>query len=241
MTAVAAADTAENRAELFGLLLDAELLVATREGPVEEENRVAQEGDKLELLFLEPSVLPAFTDLDHLLECQPEGSGYAAMSGGALFELAAENDISRIEVNPASATHGSIERWEIETLARGRLPLGEGESETVPAGTRLKVGTPSRQPSQEVLDAVREALGSEDRVASAWLFLFQTEPNPPEHAVAVEFDPEAKHDEIHEFMRKIVQRAGDQAEGVRDVLFVPFDGFLEELSSAGVGQLIFRR
>lgn len=93
------------------------------EEPEEEEIRETEESEELELLFLEPGVMAAYTSVDRLLESKPEGCGYIGMSGSDLFKLAADNAIKRIVVNSGSETRGAIERWEIEALATGRLPL----------------------------------------------------------------------------------------------------------------------
>lgn len=128
IAAVSVEDSRESRAKLFFLLLETELLVPAVEGPEEEEIRTTEEGEELELLFLEPGVMAAYTGVDRLLESNPDGCGYIGMSGSDLFKLAADNAITRIEVNPASETRGSIVRWEIEALAKGSLPLGEAEA-----------------------------------------------------------------------------------------------------------------
>jgi hypothetical protein len=109
-------DTPENRAKLFQLLLRTELLVPAVEEPEEELVRMTEEGEELDLLYLEPGVMAVYIDVEHLLESVPEGCGYIGMSGHDLFRLAADNAVTRIEVNPASATRATIEGWEIEAL-----------------------------------------------------------------------------------------------------------------------------
>ena len=47
-----------------------------------------EEGEELELLFLEPGVMAAYTGVDRLLESNPEGCGYIGISGSDLFKLA---------------------------------------------------------------------------------------------------------------------------------------------------------
>jgi SseB protein N-terminal domain/SseB protein C-terminal domain len=240
MARLALEDTAENRADLFRMLLAGELFVAMPDGPEQEQTRVTGEGEDIPVVLLDSEagpVLPVFTRVERMLEWKPEGCGYLATSGRTVFEMAEANAISNIEVNPASPTRGSIEHWEIEVLSRGRLPI-QGREET-PAGARLKVGTPAAPPSDNVIQAVTAALASEPRARRAWLFLFQIESDPPEHAVAIEFDEGIDPQELDGLVREIVQRAGDRVSGVQDLIFVPVDDFLRGLAKSGTGELIF--
>ena len=239
MVCVARDDTPENRSELFEALLRTQLFAAMPDGPDEGETKVAGEDEELSLLLLDSPderVLPLFTSVDRMLEWKPEGSGYVASIGRDAFEMAATNDIARIEVNPGSATHGSIERHEIEALARGRLPIAGAE--VVPEGRTLKIGTPAAKPADAVMDAVRESLSREDGAVAAWLFLVQEEPNPPEHTIAVAFTPEA---DSNEALRRVAQRAGDRSSGARELVYVSFEGRFRDLAARGIGELVFER
>ena len=120
-------DTQESRARLFRLLLEAELIVAAVEEPDEELIRTTEEGEELELLYLEPGVMAVYIDINHLLGRSPRAAASSECAGADLFRLAADNPVTRIEVNPASEARRTIERWEIEALARGRLPDGGPE------------------------------------------------------------------------------------------------------------------
>jgi hypothetical protein len=218
---------------LFELLLGAELLVATPDGPEEEEIRVT--GEELAFLFLEPGVLPVFTDIERLQDCQPAGCGYAAMAGETLFEIAADNDIARIVVNPVSPAPVPIERPDIEALGRGRLPVSGGE-ELIPEGTVLKVGRPAQPLPDDVAEAIRAALASEKRVVAAWLFLIKQQPNPPEHAIAIAFDEGVDAAARAAAIRAVVQDAGDRSVGARVVTFFPAG-----TASDQTGELFFER
>jgi hypothetical protein len=240
MEKVAREDTPPNRSELLGLLLRAELFAPMPEGPEVEETRVAGEGEDLSLILLgspDEPVLPLFTSIERMLEWEPEGCGYVAAKGRDTFEMAAMNGIARIDVNPASLTHGSIERHEIEALARGHLPTTRGE--VVPEGTVLRIGTPAEKPAEEALEAIRGAILEEEHAIRAWLFVVQEEPRPPELTVAVEFggDPGERESALD----RIAQRAGDRSLAARELTFVPFDGPFRKLGARNLGEIVFER
>jgi hypothetical protein len=239
---VAVEDTRENREALYKRLLKTEVYVATPEAPEQETTRVTEEGETLPVVLVDSDdgpVLPVFTQVDRMLEWRPEGSGYIATAGRTVFRIAEMNRVVRILVNPASPTCGALERPEIEALARGRIPIPGGEA--MQSGTTLRVGTAARPPADDVLAAVREALATEGRAVRAWLFLFQEGGNPPEHAVAVEFEGTTDDAALENALRQIVQRAGDRCKGVRELMFVRFDAFLRDRVSDGMGKRIFER
>jgi hypothetical protein len=239
MARVGRDDTPANREKLFELFLQAELYAPTPEGPAEEQVRMACEDDPGTVLThgmsADGPVLALFTSVDRMLEWAPEGCGYLAMNGLDMFEMAARAGMVRIEVNPASETFGVIERWEMEVLARGHLPIDGAE--LTPAGTRLKIGAPAKRPPEEVLEAVREELSKEHLVATASLFLVQEEPRPPEYLVVVGFVPEASPDARGDAMVALVNRAGNRHSGVRDLVFVERG----EMFSDVQGELLFER
>jgi hypothetical protein len=118
--AVATNDNAETRSALFQALLNTTLVAATRSAPAEERSWTAEEGEEIGLVMLdsdEGPVLPIFTSVDRLLEWQPGGSGYVAIPSRALFEMASASGAVRLEINPGSATRGSIVGNELEALA----------------------------------------------------------------------------------------------------------------------------
>lgn len=242
MERVVSDDTPDNRATLFELLLSAELLFATAEGPEEERTEITTGDEEFTLLALpddQGRVWPVFTSETRMLDWRPEGCGYLGMDGRTLFETALANDVVRLEINPASAKRGFIERWEIEVLARGRLPLAG--QEVMPAGTQLKIGTATAMPPAEVIDTVVEAVAAEPSAVEARLFLVQQEPGPPERAVAVAFDEGLDEDARSELLDAIIQRAGERSAGARGLAYLPLDGPFLAASRSGLGRLLFRR
>jgi SseB protein N-terminal domain/SseB protein C-terminal domain len=220
MERVGADDTPENREELYKALLDADLLVPL---PEEPEGDGVVEADAIEVVLLsgeDGPVLPVFTTEERLLEWRPEGCGYATIGEGAIFEMAAGSDIQVVLVNHDSANTGWLVRREIEALARGRLPSEHGE--TFREVTVLRIAPePVGQPPPDVVAAVRESLALEKRAQAAWFFQIQQDSQAPELAVAVAL--KGRRGAVERAMNAIVQRAGDAAPGVADLLFVPVE------------------
>ncbi len=229
MELVAADDTPDNRAALFRLLLAATLLAATTDATRDETDLVTFEGE-------DGPVLPSFTRPETLLRWRPSGSGSVELGGRALFELAAAKRTGCIWLNLGSETAGVITRRELEALARGRLPLGEAE--VVAAASEVRVGRAPNPPGDDVLGAVRAALGAEGAAVAAWLFVMQQGENAPELVVGVELTGGA---DAGAAMRAVVDGAGDRSREARELLFMALDGGLLATIAAGSGDEIFRR
>lgn len=242
MEAVATNDNAETRSALFQALLNTTLVAATPNAPAEERSWTADEGDEFALVMLdsdEGPVLPVFTNADRLLEWQPQGSGYVAVPSRALFEMAAASGAERLDINPGSATRGSIVRNELEALARGRVPLGE--SEIVAEETEVRIGRAAEPPSEDVVAAVRGAVASEEHAIAAWLFLMQHGPNPPEHVVGIALAEGVMGEAEQAAIRRIVEDAGAESSGARELLFIRVDEDFQRDLADGAGDLIFAR
>ena len=242
MDAVAAADNAETRAALFRAMLNTTLVAATPDAPTEERAWIAREGDQIDLVMLDTEdgpVLPVFTSVDRLLEWQPEGSGYVALPSRAFFEMVAASGAVRLDVNPGSTTRGTIERDELAALARGRMPLGE--TEVVAAETEVRIGRPAEPPPDDVVAAVRRAVASEDRAVGAWIFLMQQGGSAPEHVVGVVLSAGMTADAERAAIRKIVEDAGGETPGARELVFMRVDENFQRDLANGAGDLIFAR
>lgn len=241
MERVAADDNHETRSALFRALLNTTLVAATPTGPAEERSWTAGEGEQIELVMLgsdDGPVWPVFTSVERLLEWKPEGSGYVALPSRALFEMAEASGAVGLAVNPASATCGEIVRHELETLARGRIPLDEGEA--VAEEIEVRIGRPAQPPADEVMAAVRQAVASEKRADAAWLYLMQEGANAPELVVGIALDEGAPAD-AERTLRAIVEDAGARSPGVEELLFTRVDEDLRDILADGGGDLIFAR
>lgn len=240
MQRVAMNDTAKNRGTLFELLLRANLYVAHAHSQAEFQELEADKSfTLLDIEHEAGTVLPVFTSGERFLEWRPEGGGCLALEGRDFFATVAAEDVVGVAVNPGSQTNGLLARSEIEALARGRLPVAGRE--WMPAGTRLRVDASTPPLPAGTLLAIRDALDSEPHALEAWLFSIEQEPGKPEHFVAVALVEELDEDAADSAMRSIMQRAGDQAEGAREVSFVPLDELFGEMARSEAGQLIFSR
>jgi SseB protein N-terminal domain/SseB protein C-terminal domain len=241
MEALAADDNAETRSALFKALLDTTLVAATPNAPTEERSWVAGEGEQIGLVTLdtdEGSAIPVFTSVDRLLEWQPEGAGYVALPSRALFEMLAGSGTA-LEVNPGSATRGTIVPSELEALARGRVPVGD--TEVLAAGTEVRLGRAAQPPPDDVVGAVRRAVAAEQRAAAAWLYLMQQGTNDPEHVVGIALADGLTEDAEQAAIRNIAEYAGSESPGARELLFIGVDKEFHSDLAEGAGDLVFAR
>jgi len=242
MEAIAANDNAETRSALFEALLNTTLVAATPNTSTEERSWTAGEGEQIGLVTLhtdEGPVIPLFTSVERLLEWQPEGSGYVALPSQALFEMVAATGTVRLEINPGSATRGTIVRSELEALARGRVPLGE--SEVLAAAREVRVGRAAQPPPHDAVAAVRRAVASEEDAVAAWLFLMQQGANAPEHVVGIALAEGVTEDAERAAIRRIVEDAGAQSSGAQELMFMRVDEDLRNDLASGAGDLVFAR
>lgn len=240
--AVVADDNAETRSALFTALVNATLVAATPTAPTEERSWVAGEGEEVGLVTLdsdEGPVIPIFTSVERLLEWEPGGSGYVALPGPALFEMAAGTGTVALEVNPGSATRGTIVRSEFEALARGRIPVGN--TEVLAAGTEVRIGRAAQPPPDDVVAAVRRVVAAEERATEAWLYLMQQGADEPEHVVGIVLADGLPEDAERAAIRNIADHAGTESPGARELLFVGVDEEFRKDLADGAGDLVFAR
>jgi hypothetical protein len=244
MRQVALDDSPETRSMLFQLLLDSTLVVATPDAPDQPRRFVAEQGQTLSLVTgqgPDGTILPVFTSPATLLAWRPEGAGYAALPARALFQMAAHAGTGSIHLDVGSDTHGIVTRSEIESLARGRLPLGP--TEVIAETTSVRIGQPATPPPPEAMDALRAACGADGRVERAWVYLMAQDDQSPELVVAVRFvaGVDGDPDRAQEAMRAVIEDAGTRSEVVRPYLFVHPDHDLEVALDGGSGLPVYRR
>lgn len=237
MRAVSASDGPASRALLFQLMLDSTLLVQSPTSPSEPSGWTSKAGDKIQLVTYsddDGTVLPVFTSSAALLRFRPEGAGYVALPGSALFAMAGSAGTNKIAFDPGSPTTGFVTRPEIEALSRGRLPVGGG-SEVVAEETSIRIGRPAVGPSARLLEAVRSTLRQTPEATRAWVTMIQQGEHQPELIVAVRFQNPAASS-----MRAVIEAVGNLA-GVDagQVRFLEVDDRLQQTLDSGAGELIY--
>jgi SseB protein N-terminal domain len=228
-------DTRENRRALFELLLASTLLAATADPlpPGIEPDLATVAGEN-------GPVLPVFTRPDALLAWRPSGYAPMAVSGRALFEMAARSDTARVEVNPASVPRGWISRTEIEVLARGRLPL-DPTQERAQVG-EMKVGPPAVRPPDALIQAARRALEAQPNAVAGWLFATEPADGTAQLMVGVQLARGLDRAATDETMQAIVEETwarSTEADRLR-FMVVAQRGLYASLRR-GAGELIFKR
>ena len=242
MRNVSVADTAETRALLFRLLLETSLLAVTPDRPEPPRAWTAGPGEALSLVTLsdsEGTVLPLFTSAAAVSRWRPEGAGYIALPCAAILEMAAANGTNKIALDLGSPTSGYLTRYEIEQLARGRLPLGR--SDVVAEATKVRIGRPSVPPPAGALEAVRSQLKAEPTAQRAWYFLMQQGSQPPEMLIAVQFAQGLDPGSVQRAMRRVVDGAGQRSEVVRTLSFLVADDHWQASMVGGSGEEFFAR
>jgi SseB protein N-terminal domain/SseB protein C-terminal domain len=202
-------DRPETRAMLFQLLLDTTLLVVTPAVPKRSGERTLRAAEHLNLVTLkddEGSVLPVFTSVEAVSKWLTDSAGYIAVPSRALFELVATSDTNRVLIDPGSPTWGSVTRYEIEQLARGRLPLGKA-GDVVAESTEVRIGKPATPPPPSALDALRTQLAQVPSVLRAWYFMMQQGQQAPELMIAIQYAAGVSLGAG--LMRQIIDGAGD--------------------------------
>ena len=235
MRRVAEDDTPEHRRALFELLLGATLLAAKADpSPSGAEEGLAT------LAGENGPVLPVFTRPDALLAWRPSGYVPVAVTGRALFEMAARYETARIEVNPVSVPRGWISRTEIEALAQGRVPLGP-TPELAPAGD-MKVGPPAVRPPEALIEAACRALDTQPHAVAGWLFVTMQGEGPPQLMVGVQLarglDQAATDGTMQAIVEETWARSAD-ADRLRFMLVAR--QALYDTLRRGAGELIFKR
>jgi hypothetical protein len=235
MRRVAEQDTPEHRGALFELLLGATLLAATADPPPTggEQSLATVAGEN-------GPVLPVFTRPDALLAWRRRGYTPVAVTGRAMFEMAARHDTARIEVNPASSPRGWISRTEIEALAQGRLPLGPAR-ELAPA-SEMKVGLPAARPPDALIQAARLALEAQPHAVAGWLFATEQSDGKPQLMVGVQLVRGLDQAATGETMQAIVEETWARSTDADRLRFIVVaqQGLYDTLRR-GAGELIFER
>lgn len=241
MRAVALDDSEQNRATLFRLLLDARLIVATRDSPPAPVSRVTDSNEALAVRMHqdeEGDLLPLFTSVATLQEWLPQGSGYAVLAATVLLQMTMADLTARIVVDPGSFPQGILTRFEIAALASGRLPIGG--SELLAAGTELSISPPSPLPPDDVVQAVRDELAAAPEARAAWLFLQHQEGYAPEMTIGVELQDGLEGDAEGAAMQSIADGAFGRSAGVEGLTLMSVTQ-AQRREIAEIGVEIFRR
>ena len=241
MNNVAADDGPDARAMLFSLLLETRLLVVTPPGSEKPGARTVQAGESLDIVALsdeDGTVIPVFTSQESLSRWLTREAGYLGMPGRAVFEIAEANGTNKIAIDPGSPTSGYVTRYEIEQLARGRLPLGQA-GDRITEETEVHIGVPATPPSPAALEALRTQLAQVPSVLRAWYFLMQQRDHPADLCIGIQY--KAGVDPSGGIIRQIIDGAGEASEDVRSLAFLVADEHWQSTLANGAGELFYTR
>lgn len=240
MRAVALDDSEQSRAVLFRLLLDARLIVATRDSPPAPVSRVTDSNEALAVRMHQDEggdLLPLFTSVATLQEWLPQGSGYAVLAAPVLLQMTMADLTARIVIDPGSSPQGTLTRFEIAALASGRLPIGGSE---LAATAELIISPPSTPPPDDVVQAVRDELDAAPEARAAWLFLQQQEGYAAEMTIGVAFQDGLEGDAEGAAMQRIADGAFARCAGAESLILMSVSP-AQRREIAEIGEEIFRR
>jgi hypothetical protein len=105
----------------------------------------------------------------------------------------------------------------------------------------MRIGRAAQPPPDDVVAAVRRAVAAEEHAVAAWLFLMQQGENAPEHVVGIAIAEGVTEDAERAAIRSIVEHAGAETPGARELLFIRVDDDFQNDLADGAGDLVFAR
>jgi hypothetical protein len=184
----------------YAALLDSTLLLARETGqprPVlfdDVEGRV---------------VLPVFTDLKRLRQFLPDVTEVATLPARDLCQLALQNDIPRININPQHGPGGFLNHAEMGALALGQIPAlpNNDEFPLKDDPALVPFGSPEL-PSEDVLDEMlakaRKLMAEEQQLEEAYLILMRRDEHKSLLTVGLRFKDDASEEVKSAFTRRFV-------------------------------------
>lgn len=202
MLAVAHGDSPETRRVLYESMLKTWFLVPTREAAPDAPGFHDIKGDMAAMFSLEHDsaglvVAVAFTD-EEALRNWHKTIPWIALQGTAFFQAVASTEAEEIVINPYELDNpasrmirpgGRVKRWELEELARGKLPLKQagGDAETPAPSQSVLVTMPTNMPAPEVFAALDAAARKLSEVVALYFAQVIYPDGEPHWTVAVEF------------------------------------------------------
>lgn len=146
-------------------LLESDLCVATPEAPPFSEHRVVSQGESLQLLNVQSpdgeQVPAVFTAQERIVDVFGMGVGFVAMKGEDLLPIIATQGAWLNPGFPYSVY------WTPSELA---AIIGKPVPRTIKHDTKIMLGVPAEPPAA-LIASLKAALGSDNRIAEAWLAL----------------------------------------------------------------------
>jgi hypothetical protein len=154
-------------------------------------------------------VLPVFTDLGRLQTVLPDITEVATLSARDLCQIALQNDIPRININPQRGPGGFLNRAQMEALALGQIPAlpDDNPSPLKDEATLVPFGSPEL-PSEEVIEEMlvqaRKLMAEESQIEEAYLILMRRDEHNSLLTVGLRFTDEASEAPKSAFTQRFV-------------------------------------
>jgi hypothetical protein len=230
METIAKADSPENRQALYAEILASQLLVPVAKplgayprsglqpviGTTDVEFIVIQNTNQQMALL-------AFTDEQAVNAWKPTDSNYIASNAPDLLQMALEMNVAAIVLNVAGPTaRGELMRWEIQSLATGVIPQGQGHVGTSiitpPPDSEVKFMQLDKKSSDHFVNGLKDAFAACPEIAAGYLMQTQIDKADPHLVAGVQLS----HDMDEDSIRNLMNHLGDQVS-----VLLPQDEFID--------------
>ena len=238
MRNVAVSDTPDRRALLNQLMVESILIVPLAGSASDSwatasvSVRVGRDHDGV--------WLPAFTSLEALHRWSPDDATHVAQPAPAICEMAEQNGLGRVVIDPGSDPFGILGSRDIAAIARGRVIIG-ATTELVGDERRFTFEVPTDPLPPDAVAAVREILASTPAVVRAFVASARQGDAAPEVAVVLVPGADVAGEARDEITRSVATAAMERAASTARWLFMLGDDQLERALAEGAGAELYRR
>jgi hypothetical protein len=219
MLAVAHEDSPQNRQTLYQSMLNAWLIVPTRETVPDKPGFSTVPANLADSFSLEHDssgqpVAVAFTD-EETLRNWNTSVPWVALQGNAFFHAVAGTDAEEIVINPYEPENpsskmvrpgGRVTRWEFEELAEGRIPKRNTSEQGMEPQSAL-VTMPRQMPTAEMFNVIGEVAGTFPEIAAMYFGQVTYPDGEPHWTIAVEFAEPPSAKQVKRMMTALLKAA----------------------------------
>ena len=184
--------------------------------------------------------LPAFTSLEALHRWSPDDATHVAQPAPAICEMAEQNGVGRVVIDPGSDPFGILGSRDIAAIARGRVIIG-ATTELVGDERRFTFEVPTDRLPPEAVAAVREILASTPSVVRAFAASARQGDAAPEVAVVLVPAADVARGAREGITRSVAAAARERSASTAGWLFILGDDDVERALAEGAGAELYRR
>lgn len=167
-------------------------------------------------------IMPLFTDVERLQRTYPDVTAYSAMPLSQLCNLAMQNGIHMININPENGPGVYLQRDEMQALANGKIPdIRVGDKSSWDEPNFIPMGN-SKLPSEDILNKIAETasafLEKQKGVEAGYIILLGSDEGESILTVALHFNETVLHNEqvaITELLVPAVEKIAQRTIGAK--------------------------